>query len=190
MIKTFWTRLHDVLTQVIVAVTLGIGLSACRHSVKAATPEIRQPPLSVFRATARIDSAQLIKNVGSISVVGRSSDHPTQNIAQLSIQLIDQSGKELARVQAAGDSAVTLENLPPGFHLLLVQRLGYNNAQFRVAVSAGCRTDIEAYLTMMAIGLDAFIVKRDRRGRERAVSVPPARLETPARATITECDAK
>lgn len=173
-----------------VAVAVGFGLAACHHSAHPVPPEKHAPPFSVYRATARIDSTQLARNVGSISVIARSSDHPTQNILQFSMQLVDQSGKELARVQALGDSAVTLDNLAPGFHLLLVRRIGYNNAQFRVAVSAGCQTDIEAYLTMTANGIDAVTVKRDRRGRERVVSVPPARLETPARATITECGAK
>lgn len=164
-----------------------IMCGACHHAAMPSLEQKISPPTFVQRVDQRRDSVQAARNVGSITVIARAAAAPTENLESYVVTRTDSIGKVLKDYVAKGDSAVTISDLPIGWHFITVKRLGYHLTRFKVHVDTGCRTDIEAYLTVAVVGIEAVTVRRDKNGMEKIVSVAPMELETAARSTITGC---
>jgi hypothetical protein len=131
-----------------------LAVLACR--AQAPTPQaepVSAPnPVAIIREASYIDPEQAARRQGSVEVVVRSADRPTQALPVSLVGIGANQGDSLRRT--ADDNGLTrFDAVPVGEHLMVVRRIGYGSARAIVQVKAGCRTDVEVYIPMMAIGL-------------------------------------
>ena len=83
----------------------------------------------------------------------RVADRPAQNIQQSTVS-IRQADREVRRPMATdARGSARLDSVAVGQYQLIVRAIGYGGARATVPVFPGCRTDVEVYLGIFAIGI-------------------------------------
>ena len=143
------------------AAFLGFGLAlatACASHQspppESGTQPVTPPPVVIYRNTSWEDPELATKGLGRLEVVVRVADRPAQVVqsANVSIRLVGATGpsRQLFTDQrgvAAFDAGAV------GRYDMIVRAIGYGVAQAQVSVSPGCRSDVEVYIGIFAVGI-------------------------------------
>jgi hypothetical protein len=124
-------------------------------------------PITILRGASYLSSDLAAQNQGQLEIAVRSSDRPTQSLAEAHVSI--RSERAVPRQKLTDQRGVAaFDSLPSESYELLVRRIGYGVARAVVPVTNGCRTDVEVYISVQAIG----------------ISPPPP---MPGRVVITTC---
>ena len=147
---------------------LSVAACAPAQPVPKAPSAVSAPgPTIILRETSFQDADLAARGRGRFEVVVRATDRPTQVLREAQI-LIRVSARDTVRLMTDQQGLARFDSLPIGDHEMLVRRIGYGVARAVVPIKPGCRTDVEAYVTVSMIGID-----------------PPPPM--PGRVTITTC---
>lgn len=148
-------------------VLLGL-IASCASARPSGQPAAAERFRTDIRETSYTDSELAARGLGRLEIVIRSADRPTQTLVGAAVSLT-LSGREPVRYHASEqDPVIRIDSLPIGEYQVRGLAIGYAPEAFPVTVTAGCRTDVEIYLGLQAIG----------------IAPPPPML---GRATITTC---
>lgn len=152
-----------------------VAASGCVHTTKPtaspAVETVNKNTSIVLRETSYIDSDLATRGLGRLEIAVRSSDRPAQSLEGAAVSL-RRSDRDTPRGVLTSDSGVArFDSIATGRYWLQVRRIGYEVANAEVTVSPGCRTDVEVYVGMQAVGIN-----------------PPPPM--PGRVTITTCKPK
>jgi hypothetical protein len=161
-----------------------VGLGGCRTGH---TTGFTVLPSVVQRSPVYLDSTGLAKRTGQVRVAVRAVARPTENLGDALVSLIDAQNAVVARSNASATATAVFPQVPVGQYRLRVQRIGYDMLEVVVPVSAGCTADVEAYLALQFIGLDAVEVVPSQGGKTTRASPAPSVRVTGGRATVTVC---
>ena len=115
--------------------------------------ESPRPELSL-RNRSWIDDSLAAKRLGRLEIVARVADRPTSNVSSTGRVFVRQAGRDVRAPQNLdGRGMVTFDSLPIGQYEVIVRALGHSATRAVVAVFPGCRTDVEAYIGIMYVGL-------------------------------------
>jgi hypothetical protein len=90
-----------------------------------------------------------------MAVVVRSADLPMQSLMQARVQLQVGDAPQVAASRSADSLGLAaFDTLAVGRYRVTVSRIGYARAVVFVPVEPGCRTDLEIYIGMLAVGID------------------------------------
>lgn len=134
----------------------------------AAPADSSARPTLIYRGTSYTDDALAALGLGRLEFAIRSAGRPTQVIPQayVIIRAGDQASPRRLLSDQRGIAAY--DSIAVGRYQVVVRAMGYASATFEAAVSPGCRTDVEVYIGVMAMG----------------IAPPPPE---PSRAVITMC---
>lgn len=107
--------------------------------------------MTIVRRESYEDADLARRGLGRLEVAIRSTDRPTQSLPQ-ALVLVRAGSREIDRITDQQGLA-RFDSLPVGDHDLLVKRLGYIETRVMVHITPGCRTDVEAYITVAAVGI-------------------------------------
>ena len=166
------------------ALALTALVSAVVNSPLLAQPQ-RSPaePTTIVRGLGSPVHGQ----IGTLRIVVRDVDSPDQGITQVNVVISQDSGStgKPPRSLAWNDQGfVPPVSLDTGAYVVLVRRVGYREARFKIRVAPLCEQVLEVYLTQATLFLDRCMV--------RTVGAPPCDPDpplTPSRATFTTCAA-
>ena len=132
-----------------------------------ATEDTSSRSTLIYRTTSYPDPELAARGLGRLEITVRVADRPTQTIHQalVSIRAGEAAAKQLLTDQRG---IVQFDSIAVGRYQLVVRRIGYGPAKLEAPVSPGCRTDVEVYIGVSAIG----------------IAPPPPE---PGRSTITTC---
>ena len=112
------------------------------------------PVTVIVRRVSTAESALAAKHLGRLEVAVRSAERPTEALPEARIVLRRGSDVVFSAV-ARGEAAIArFDSVPSGEYQLVALRVGYANRPVTVAVTDGCRSDVEIYLAMTMIGID------------------------------------
>lgn len=145
-------------------------------AVTCASPQSRRPdtnseplPEVIVRSTSWEDAELAAKGLGRLEIVVRVADRPAQVVQQANVALRVAGDEGRWRYILANERGVAVvDSLAVGRYELLFRAIGYAPAKTLVTVLPGCRSDVEAYIGLSAIGID-----------------PP--LPEPSRIRVTTC---
>ena len=130
-----------------------IASLACA-SRPAARPAQGAPAETTIVRTASFEDPELeSRRLGRLEIVVRSADRPTQALEGALVSVSSTPRDSLRRMTNVAGLA-QFDSIPVGTYQVLVRRIGYATARGSVDVKPGCRTDVEAYVGLMAVGLD------------------------------------
>lgn len=135
---------------------------------RATTPVIYPEPTVIYRETSYPEDSLAARGLGTIALVVRVADQPLRVVAN-AIVLVRASadGRDTQRV-ADERGQVQFDSVVVGRRQITVRAIGYGQAKFEALVVPGCRSDIEVYIGVQAMG----------------IAPPPPQ---PGRAVITTC---
>ncbi len=134
-----------------------------------------------------LDSAGVATGTGQLRVAVRSVSRPTEGLGEAVVVLINDQQQALKRSVSNPSGLAVFPMVPQGHYRLRVQRLGYEALPIDVSVTAGCAVDVEAYLAMSYIGLEAVVVDTSH-GTGKTVGADSSTLRVNGgRATVTLC---
>lgn len=108
----------------------------------------------ILRDKSWIDDSLAAKRLGRLEIVTRVADRPTSNVSSAGRVLVRQAGRDVrAPRNLDGRGMVTFDSLPIGQYEVIVRALGHSATRAVVPVFPGCRTDVEAYIGIMYVGL-------------------------------------
>lgn len=122
----------------------------------------------IRRANSYEDGDLKMLGLGRLEVVLRSSEQPTQWLAQGTVSVQRLPADSLRRLATNQSGIAYFDSLAIGSYEVIAQRIGYGRVVIQVDILGGCRTAVEAYVSIQAIGI-----------------APPPPM--PGRATITTC---
>jgi hypothetical protein len=130
------------------------------------------PPEIILLNHSWEDPELAARGLGRLEVSVRAADRPAQAIVGALVSLrID--GRDARRpVQADQRGVALFDSVAVGRYELLVRAIGYGSARAPVPVAPGCRTDVEAYIGIQAIGIAP---PPPEPGRVRITTCRPAR---------------
>lgn len=142
------------------SIVLLVLLTACLTrsaptDTAASTEGVESPkPELVFRQTSWIDDSLAARRLGRLEIVARVADRPTNNVSSSGRVLLRQAGREVRAPQNLDARGMaTIDSLPVGQYEVIVRAMGYSATRAIVPVFPGCRTDVEAYIGIMAVGI-------------------------------------
>ncbi len=133
-----------------------VFLAACASRGK--TPEYTSlrprlvAPKVIYRAFSFVDPKLVARGIGSLYVVSRSGDRPTQLMPYWNVQLVKSPHDTIGRFDSDERGLVQFDALAAGTYDVLIRRVGIAWGLMRVEVVAGCRTDLEAYMGVISYG--------------------------------------
>jgi len=160
--------------RVILAVA-GILLVACSkqratipiYEPAQAAPEYPKPTI-IYRTSSYPNDELAARGIGTLAFVVRVSEQPLRVVANAQV-LVRLSESHIQTTRMSDERGqVTFDSVAVGQREVWVRAIGYGQAKFAAPVSPGCRTDVEVYIGIQAIGI---------------ASGPPQ----PGRAVITTC---
>ena len=107
--------------------------------------------MTIVRRESFEDADLAQRGLGRLEVAVRSTDRPTQSLPE-ALVLVRPGSRDINKITDQQGLA-RFDSLPVGDHALVVKRLGYIETRIMVRIQPGCRTDVEAYITVAAIGL-------------------------------------
>ena len=121
----------------------------------ASTDDIESPkPAIILRQTSWIDDSLAARGLGRLEIVARVADRPTNNVSSPGRILLRQAGREVRAPRNLDERGVAIfDSLPVGQYEVIVRAIGYSASRAIVPVFPGCRTDVEAYIGIMAVGI-------------------------------------
>jgi hypothetical protein len=121
----------------------------------AAGEGIESPrPTIILRQTSWIDDSLAARRLGRLEIVARVADRPTNNISSTGRVLIRQAGHDVRAPRNLDERGMAgFDSLPIGQYEVIVRAMGYAGARVVVPLFPGCRTDVEAYVGIMAVGI-------------------------------------
>lgn len=124
-------------------------------SAETATASRMDTPVEVvLRNTSWEDPELATKGLGRIEVVVRSADRPTQVLEGAQVQVKRVSDGTPSKSQLTDQRGIArFDSTQIGTYDMLVRRIGYAPVRGRITVSPGCRSDVEVYTGVQAIGL-------------------------------------
>ena len=134
-------------------------LAAC--ATRQAVPNVDTQPASGFRApevilrnTSWEDPELAAKGLGRLEFAIRSADRPAQKVSE-ALVLVKLSGTQNPWKQVMTDEQgiARFDSIAVGRYELRVRRIGYGPANSEAIVSPGCRTDVEVYIGISAMGI-------------------------------------
>ncbi len=124
------------------------------NDVPAAPETGYQPPEVVLRIKSWEDPELAARGLGRLEVVVRVADRPAQTIANAYVNAkLAGAGNAWKQVLTDGQGIARLDSLAVGRYELTVRAIGYGTAKSEAPISPGCRTDVEAYIGLAAIGI-------------------------------------
>jgi hypothetical protein len=131
-------------------------------------PATGGPPTEIILRGASFEDSDLAaRGRGRLEILVHSTDRPTQLLEGAQIRIRISARDTVSRVTDPQGLA-RFDSLPVGNHEMTVRRLGYGIARAIVPIKPGCRSDAEAYIAIMHLGID-----------------PPPPM--PGRVTVTTC---
>ena len=138
-----------------------ILLSACVTRPHTETPAaasdvgVESPrPAIILRNTSWIDDSLAAKRLGRLEIVVRVADRPTNHVSSPARVILRQAGREVrASLNIDSRGMATYDSLPVGQYEVIVRAMAYAATRAVVPVFPGCRTDVEAYIGIMAVGI-------------------------------------
>ena len=136
-----------------------ITLVACasRPAVPDDNPPLAsgyRPPEVIVRNTSWEDPELAARGLGRLEFSVRVADRPAQKVAQAQVQ-VKLRGAETPWRQIMTDEQglARIDSIAVGRYELRVRAIGYAPAHSEAVVSPGCRTDVEVYIGVSAIGI-------------------------------------
>lgn len=122
----------------------------------------------IYRRNSYTDDGLAALGLGRLEFAVRSAGRPTQVIPQAYV--IIRAGEQAPPQRLLSDQRgiAAYDSIAVGRYQVVVRAIGYVAAAFEAPVSPGCRTDVEVYIGVMALG----------------IAPPPPE---PSRAIITTC---
>jgi hypothetical protein len=119
-----------------------------RIPASVARPEI------IYRNTSWEDPELGGKGLGRLEVVVRVADRPTQVVqgADVWVRPDGDTGRSRRRLTDL-KGVVTFDSAAVGSYEMIIRAIGYGVGHAQVVVSPGCRTDVEVYIGVFAIGI-------------------------------------
>ncbi len=142
-------------------------LSACVHAPQGDSTNL--VPV-IQRRPSYVDSVAVARRVGSLLVVVRAVNRPAETISNVQVVLRDSLQRDVRKGLSDVRGVVVFDNVPVATYTVRLLAIGFVGFSTRARVTGGCRTDVEAYLTLAFTGIGAM----------PAVTAP--------RATMTLCD--
>jgi hypothetical protein len=128
-------------------------LSACAGTSQTARGNPTSPTTTtITRESSYPDQALAARGLGRVELVVRSADHPTQTLPQ-SMVVLRSAARDSVRAVSDERGLVRFDSLRIGTYEVAVRRIGYGSTRGSVVVKPGCRTDVEVYVSIMAVGL-------------------------------------
>jgi hypothetical protein len=117
-----------------------------------AEPSSRRP-LVILRTSSYQDPGLASRRLGRLEIVVRSADRPAQSVAQGLVRI--RAGEQGATTERLADERgiARFDSIAVGRYQVLVRAIGYGSATLVAPVSPGCRTDVETYIGIQAIGI-------------------------------------
>jgi len=137
---------------------LGLALGAACASHQSPPESSTQPatplPEVIYRNTSWEDPELAAKGLGRLEVVVRVADRPAQVVqsANVSIRLVGATGPS-RQLYTDQRGVAAFEAGAVGRYDMIVRAIGYGVAQTQVSVSLGCRSDVEVYIGIFAVGI-------------------------------------
>ncbi|QJR36654.1 hypothetical protein [Gemmatimonas groenlandica] len=134
-----------------------IAVLGCAPAYQAREPEPLNSPSAqtIRRGWSVVDDALAARQQGRLAIIVRSADHPLQTVSQARTQISLVSGSTIATTPRLDSLGVAhFDSLTIGIYRITVTRLGYARVVVDAPVELGCRTDVEVYVGMEAIGMN------------------------------------
>jgi hypothetical protein len=115
---------------------------------------VYRPAEVIVRNTSWEDPELAAKGLGRMEFVVRVSGRPAQTISQALVDVRHVRDAGRGKRASTNDRGVaTFDSLAVGRYQLTVRAIGYASAKSEMIVLPGCRTDIEVYIGVQALGL-------------------------------------
>ena len=113
-----------------------------------------RPPEVIVRNTSWEDPELAARGLGRFEFSVRAADRPAQKVAQAQV-LVKVIGARNPWTQVMTDEQglARLDSIAVGRYEIRVRAIGYGPAHSDAMVSPGCRTDVEVYIGLSAIGI-------------------------------------
>lgn len=128
--------------------------AACRSTRPAPAVErtVDRSNVSVVVREASFEDSELAaRGLGRLEVVVRSMDRPTQVLPEAQVLL--RTRRDSLRGATDQRGLARFDSVSVGELELIVRRIGYGIARATIQIKPGCRTDVEAYIALSAIGI-------------------------------------
>jgi carboxypeptidase family protein len=113
-----------------------------------------RPPEVILRNTSWEDPELAARGLGRLEFVVRVADRPAQVVADAQVSVKPAGvGNAWQQVMADANGVARLDSIAVGRYELTVRRIGYGPLKSEAVVSPGCRTDVEAYIGVSAVGI-------------------------------------
>src|SRR5688500_10280962 len=112
------------------------------------------PPLMIYRESSYPDAELAAAGLGRLEIAVRSADRPAQSLPGALAILQLPATAQPRRAPADSLGVIRVDSLPIGTHVVQVVRIGYWRVTVPGPVTAGCRTDVEVYLGVVAMGIN------------------------------------
>ena len=132
-----------------------VAACASRQALPTAVnaPTGYPPTEVVLRNTSWEDPELAAKGLGRLEVIVRVADRPAQMI-QNAYVLVKLTGDNPWKEKRTDQRGIALfDSTLIGNYDITVRAIGYGTAKGRITVSRGCRSDVEAYIGLAAIGI-------------------------------------
>jgi hypothetical protein len=107
---------------------------------------------TTIREASYEDPALAARLRGRLEVVVRSTDRPTQALPEAFV-LVRVTARDTLRRSTDDRGIARFGSVAVGDHEVTVLRIGYGIARASVLIKPGCRTDVEAYVSTLAVGI-------------------------------------
>ena len=138
---------------------IGVTLVACASRQTAPNDDIPtdgsyRPPEVIVRNTSWEDLELAARGLGRLEFAIRTADRPTQKVAQAQVQVkLSGATGPWKQIMTDEQGIARLDSIAVGRYELRVRAIGYAPAHSEAIVSPGCRTDVEVYIGISAIGI-------------------------------------
>jgi hypothetical protein len=113
-----------------------------------------RPPEVILRNTSWQDPELAARGLGRLELVVRAGDRPTQTVANAYVNVrLAGTGNAWKQLVADAQGVARLDSIVVGRYELTVRAVGYGSARSEATVSPGCRTDVEVYIGLAAVGI-------------------------------------
>ena len=120
----------------------------------AVTPDYTMTEV-ILRRPSWEDPELATRGLGRLEVVVRVADRPAQIVASAQVQVKPTGVRNAAKSALTNQQGVArFDSTAVGRYELTIRAIGYGVAKSELTVSPGCRTDVEAYVGVFAIGLN------------------------------------
>jgi hypothetical protein len=152
--------MHERITTVAVLL-MCCELTACTRAkpitvyeeAREVTSAVDPEPTIIFRTSSYPDAELASRGLGTIAVVVRVAEQPLRVVANARILVsTTNAGRDSERMTDDRGQA-QFDSIAVGRQQVTVRAIGYGPAKLEAPISPGCRTDIEVYIGIQAIGI-------------------------------------